>query len=327
MDDAGAGDADVYDRVRLAHAVEGAGHEGVVLHRVAEDDELGAAEAALRGGELRGLLYDAAHERDGVHVYAGLRRADVDGGADQLRLGQGAGYGADKPLVRGRHALLHEGGEAADEVDARLAPGLVQRLGEAEIVLAVARARDEGNRRDGDALVDNRDAELGLYLLARAHKPLGPAGYLVVNLAAGGLRVAVAAVQKRNAHRDRAHVQMLLVYHLNGLEYFTAVYHAFDLQLPRTLPAALIFVIHRGGALPRPDTLSCAVAAQTPRRARRGGYRGIYAAYLGRTKSSWKLNLVHCVKYILSLYPYLYPVLLALAGELARELGEGYGAA
>ena len=126
-------------------------------------------------------------------------------------------------------------GEAADEVDARLAPGLVQRLGEAEIVLAVARARDEGNRRDGDALVDNRDAELGLYLLARAHKPLGPAGYLVVNLAAGGLRVAVAAVQKRNAHRDRAHVQMLLVYHLNGLEYFTAVYHAFDLQLPRTL--------------------------------------------------------------------------------------------
>ena len=88
MDDAGAGDADVYDRVRLADAVEGAGHEGVVLDGVAEDDELGAAEAALRGGELRGLLDDAAHEGDGVHVYAGLGGADVDGGADQLRLGQ-----------------------------------------------------------------------------------------------------------------------------------------------------------------------------------------------------------------------------------------------
>ena len=42
---AGAGNAHVDDAFRLAHAVEGAGHEGVVLHGVAEHHQLGAAQA------------------------------------------------------------------------------------------------------------------------------------------------------------------------------------------------------------------------------------------------------------------------------------------
>ena len=49
-DDAGAGDADVDDAVGLADAVERAGHERVVLDRVAEDDELRAADAVAVGG-------------------------------------------------------------------------------------------------------------------------------------------------------------------------------------------------------------------------------------------------------------------------------------
>ena len=43
--DAGAADADVDHAVGLADAVERAGHERVVLDGVAEDDELGAADA------------------------------------------------------------------------------------------------------------------------------------------------------------------------------------------------------------------------------------------------------------------------------------------
>ena len=44
LDDAGAGNAHVDDGIRLPRAVEGARHEGVVLYRVAEDDELRAAQ-------------------------------------------------------------------------------------------------------------------------------------------------------------------------------------------------------------------------------------------------------------------------------------------
>lgn len=42
-----------------ANAVECARHERVVLHRVAEDYELGAAEPALCRGELFGFKHDA----------------------------------------------------------------------------------------------------------------------------------------------------------------------------------------------------------------------------------------------------------------------------
>src|ERR1044072_4467419 len=43
IDDAGAGDADVYDRLRLAHAVERARHKGIVLERVGDAYELRAS--------------------------------------------------------------------------------------------------------------------------------------------------------------------------------------------------------------------------------------------------------------------------------------------
>ena len=48
IDDAGAGDADVDDRLRFADAVKRARHERVVLDRVGEADELRARDAAAR---------------------------------------------------------------------------------------------------------------------------------------------------------------------------------------------------------------------------------------------------------------------------------------
>ena len=58
---AGARHAHVHYFVGLAGAVEGAGHEGVVLHGVAEHDELAGADALPIGGELGGALDDAGH--------------------------------------------------------------------------------------------------------------------------------------------------------------------------------------------------------------------------------------------------------------------------
>ena len=58
---AGARHAHVHHFVGLAGAMEGAGHEGVVLHSVAEHDELAGADALLVGGELGGALDDAGH--------------------------------------------------------------------------------------------------------------------------------------------------------------------------------------------------------------------------------------------------------------------------
>ena len=72
MHHAGAGNAHVDDAVRLAHAVERAGHEGVVLHGVAEHHQLGAAEAGLSCGRVRWAvsLTVSAHRAYRVHVDA-----------------------------------------------------------------------------------------------------------------------------------------------------------------------------------------------------------------------------------------------------------------
>ena len=58
LDDAGAADADVDHAVGLAGAVEGPGHERVVVRGVGEDHELGAAEAVVVAGPLGRVLQD-----------------------------------------------------------------------------------------------------------------------------------------------------------------------------------------------------------------------------------------------------------------------------
>ncbi len=67
-----AGDAHVDHAVRLARAVERARHEGVVLRRVAEDDQLGRARCTdgLPRAAHAASLTAGAHQLDGVHVQA-----------------------------------------------------------------------------------------------------------------------------------------------------------------------------------------------------------------------------------------------------------------
>ena len=217
MHHARAGHADVYHTVRLRNAVECARHEGVILHRVAEHDELCAAESAAIRRQARGLLHRLAHERHRVHVYARLCRAYVHARAHQLRLRQRLRDRTDEPHVRRGHALLHKRGKAADEVHARLRPRRVQCLCKRHVILRLRRPRHQRNRRHRDALVHDGDAEFGLYFLAGPDQVLRRARYLVVYLPARRLGVRVAAVEQGDAHSHRPHVQMLLVYHLDSL--------------------------------------------------------------------------------------------------------------
>ena len=139
---AGAGHAHVDDTFALTYAVEGAGHEGVVLHSVCEHHELGAADGAV--GDGGGLLDDLTHELYGVHVDAGAGGGDVHAGADVLGGGESLGQGGDELTLPVCEALLHQGGHAADEVHARRLGGVVQRNGEGDVIVCVTAFRHEG---------------------------------------------------------------------------------------------------------------------------------------------------------------------------------------
>ena len=209
------GYADAHDRVGLAHAVERTRHERVVLDRVAEHDELRAAKSIAFLCQLGRLFDRLPHKAHSVHVDARLCRGDVDAGADQLRLGQRLRDGGDQPPVAGGHALLHERGKAADEIHAAGLCGAVHRLGKRNKILRLARACDQRDGRDGNALVDDGNAKLPFDLAACRNQMLGLPADLVVNFPGAGLRIRVGAVQKRNAHGDGADVQMLMVDHID----------------------------------------------------------------------------------------------------------------
>ena len=217
--------ADVHLALRLAHAVERARHEGVVLHRVAEHDELGAGHAAAVGGQLGGALDGKAHLAHGVHVDPRARGADAHARADELRLCQRLRDRGDQHAVGLRHTLLHERGKAAEEVHADLLRRPVEGLRVGDIALRARARADQRDRRHGHALIYDRDAELGLQILARLHEVSREAADLVIDLRAAAVDVRVRAVEQGDAHRDRADVQMLLIDHLDRLQNFMSLNH------------------------------------------------------------------------------------------------------
>ena len=207
------GNADVDHFLRLAHAVERARHEGVILYRIAEDHKLGAAKAALLFRERRRLFHRLPHQGDGVHVDSRLGRADIDRRAHKVRTGQRLGDRSDQLPIGVRHALLHKRRKTANKVNTDIFGRAVKRLGKRDIVFRLRRGGDQRDGCDGNPLIDDGNAKFPLDLFSRCDQMLCIAADLVVDLFTRTLRAAVRAGEERDAHRDRADIQMLLVDH------------------------------------------------------------------------------------------------------------------
>ena len=221
----GAGNAHVDDAVRLANAVERARHKGIVLHSVAEHHQLGAAQTVPAFRQVGRLFDDAAHTGHRVHVDAGPRAAHVDAGAHQIGLGQRLGDGAQQQLVAFAEALLHQRGIAAQKVHAAGLARPVKGQGEGNVILRVAAARHQRHGGDGDALVDDGDAEFAFDIPARLHQLFRTAADFVVNFVTAALGILADAVQQGDAHGDGADVQMLLVDHVDGVKNVLQIQH------------------------------------------------------------------------------------------------------
>ena len=212
--------------IRLAGAVECTGHEGVVLRCVAEHHQLCGTDALTISRQLTGLLDGLAHELDGVHVQSCLGGTDVHRAAHDVGLGQCAGDGLDQAAVTGREALMHKGGVAAHKVHVHLFACGIQCLGKVHGVCIGAGTQQHGNGGDTDPLVDDGNAVLGADMLHGGHQIGSLGGDLIVDFFAGLLRVRINAVQQADAHGDRAHVQIVLREHLDGLEDVAGIHHA-----------------------------------------------------------------------------------------------------
>ena len=141
-----------------------------------------------------------------------------------LRAGERLRDAADERFISRRKALLHQRRIAADKIDANRLRSAFKR----ESVfnrISPARSSDHRNRGDGNTLVAERDAELPLDLLTRAHKALRPARDFLINAAAGLLNIRIAAIEQRDAHGDGADIEILLLDHRDGLQDIPCVNH------------------------------------------------------------------------------------------------------
>ena len=243
---AGAGNADVDDRVAFGHAVEAACHERVVVRGVAECHELHATVGIIVCGGVRDVLDDVAEQFDGVHVDAGFGGAHVHGGAYDVGFGQGLRQGADEHLLGRGHGLGYECGVAADQVDADLLGRAVECVCDLDKILgalagACAHQRD---RSDGDTLIDDRDAVVAFDGLAGGNEVLGIGSDLAVDVVAGLVDIVRGAVEQRDAHGDGADVELLLLDHLIGLVDLHDVQHG--LFLTGYLKTSLAVTLIRG---------------------------------------------------------------------------------
>ena len=162
--------------------MERARHERIIVNRVGEYNKLGAAHRIVVTGQFCRLLDDATHQADGVEIYARLGRRNIDRRADQIGLGQRFRDGVDQDFVALGKALLYKGGKAADKVDAGRACRAVKRLGKRHIAICIGHRADHRDRCDRNTLVDDRDAQFTLDLLAGRNQLFRAAGDLVIHL-------------------------------------------------------------------------------------------------------------------------------------------------
>ncbi len=236
--------AHVDDAVGFADAVESAGHERVVLGRIGKDDQLCAADAAAITGQLGGLLDNSPHQGHGIHVDACLGGRHVDRGTDLFRHGKRPGDRGDEPEVAGCHPFLHQGAEAADEIDARLVRGTVQGLCHGNQIIGPATLRHDGDGSDGDPLVDDGNAVEALNVFGGPDQVFGTAHDARIDLLAENPDVGMAAAAQIYAHGDRPDVQVLIGHHLDGFENFFRLYRHVRASSDPVHEAENVFMLH-----------------------------------------------------------------------------------
>ena len=121
---------------------------------------------------------------------------------------------------------MYQCGKSADKVYADGLCRTVERFGILNVVLRLARTCDERNRSNGNSLVDYRNTELALYILAGFYEVLSAFCNLVIYLFARYVRICIYAVQEGKPHCYCADVEMLVFYHSQCFASLKPVYHS-----------------------------------------------------------------------------------------------------
>ena len=164
--------------------MEGSRHKGVVVRRVAEYYQLGAAQGILILGGLGCLQHHLSHQAYRVHVQSALGGSHIDGAAHPLCGSQSLRNGTDQKLVCSCHALGYQRGISADKVDAHLSGRLVKCLRNADKICLcfTGAAAHQSDRSNGNSLIYNGNAKLASNCVSCGDQISGVGGDFPIDL-------------------------------------------------------------------------------------------------------------------------------------------------
>ena len=209
-DHTGAGNANVDNRLCLAAAMKGTGHERVVLHSVGEHHQLGTAYRVAAGRALSSGQNAFGHQQHRVHIDASSGRCQVDAGADPLGCCQRFWYRANQPGIGFADAFMHQRRKSANEVHADRRRRLVQGHRHRRKPGRGGGGAGFGHRGHRDALVGNRDAVFARQLLGNWHQLLSGTGQAVIDALGADINILMRTAPYRQPQGYRPDVKIVL---------------------------------------------------------------------------------------------------------------------
>ena len=155
-------------------------HKRIVIHRVAEHNDFGAAETF--GRDFCCAFDGFPHQLHRIHIDAGAGAADIDRAAHDIGGFHRFGDGTDQHFIRRRHAFLCQRGKAADKRHADGFGRLIQRLRDGNIAVRPRGRGDLGDGCYGNALVHNRHAVFSRQLTGYLNQVFAHASDFIVDI-------------------------------------------------------------------------------------------------------------------------------------------------
>ena len=176
--------------------MESSCHERIVVRRIAEYHQLGAAQGILICRCLRCLQDNISHQPDRIHVDPGPGGAQIHRAAHPLGLCQRLRDGADQQFICLCHPFGNSCRIAADEIDAHFFGCTVHGLSKGHKVLCAfaGSAAHQGDGCHGNSFIHYRDAEILGNLISCLYQMAGKTGDLLINLPVHLLQVPIDAV-------------------------------------------------------------------------------------------------------------------------------------
>ena len=116
---------------------------------------------------------------------------------------------------------MRQSAVTAQKVHTHLMRGTIQRPSNGTRISLT----NQTDRRDGNALIYDRDTKLPFNILARPHQVSRHTADFVIHPLGAFLRIPIGAIQQVDAEGNRADIEVLLLDHPHGLKDFAGFNH------------------------------------------------------------------------------------------------------